>query len=89
MKRIKGMSLFVGRLWSHKQGKIGLIMVSVLILVAVFAPFIAPFNPYDVSERTTKGLAPSAKHWLGTTINTGQTSSACLSMVPGCHWLWG
>lgn len=72
VKRIKNTGLFIQRLWSHKQGKVGLIMVSFLILVAIFAPLIAPYNPYDVSQRTAKGLAPSAEHLLGTTINTGQ-----------------
>ncbi|HBG00864.1 MAG TPA: ABC transporter permease [Firmicutes bacterium] len=72
MKRIRNIGVFFGRLWSHKQGKVGLVMVSFLILVAIFAPVIAPFNPYDVSERTMKGLSPNTKHLLGTTINTGQ-----------------
>lgn len=72
VKRIKNTGLFIKRLWSHKQGKIGLIMVGFLILVAIFAPVIAPYDPYDVSQRTAKGLPPSAKHLLGTTINTGQ-----------------
>ena len=72
VKRIRNTALFIRRMWSHKQGKVGLIMVSFLVLVAIFAPFIAPFNPYDVAHRTVKGLPPSTKHLLGTTINTGQ-----------------
>ncbi len=72
MKRIKNVGLFVRKIWSHKQGKVGLIMVGFLVMVAIFAPLIAPYNPYDVSDRTTKGLSPSTQHLLGTTINTGQ-----------------
>lgn len=71
-KRIKNTGLFIQRIWSHKQGKIGLTMVTLLALVAIFAPYIAPFDPYDVAQRTSKGLPPSIKHLLGTTINTGQ-----------------
>lgn len=71
-KRLQNSGSLIKRIWSHKQGKIGLTMVAFLILVAIFAPHIAPYNPYDVAQRTTKGLPPSSKHWLGTTINTGQ-----------------
>ncbi len=72
IKRIKGIGLFFKRVWSHKQGKIGLTVVAILVFVAVFAPYIAPFDPYDVADRTLKGLPPSRTHLLGTTINTGQ-----------------
>ena len=72
MKRIKGIGLFLARIWAHKQGKIGLTVVTILILVAIFAPWIAPFDPYDVTQRSAKGLSPNTTHLLGTTINTGQ-----------------
>lgn len=71
-RRIKGAGELLAKIWAHKQGKMGLIMVSFLVLVAIFAPYIAPYDPYDVSQRTTKGLPPSREHLLGTTINTGQ-----------------
>ena len=38
----------------------------------MFAPFIAPYDPYDVTQRVEKGLSPSLQHPLGTTITTGQ-----------------
>lgn len=63
---------FFKKLWNHKQGRIGLIVVFLLILIAVFAPVIAPYNPYDVTLRDDKGLAPSLSHLLGTSITTGQ-----------------
>ena len=44
----------------------------VLVVIAVFAPVIAPFDPYDVTMRDAKGLAPGRSHLLGTTITTGQ-----------------
>jgi len=67
-----GIGLFIGKIWKHKKGKIGLILVGLLAFVAIFAPLIAPFDPYDVTERAAKGLSPSWEHLLGTTINTGQ-----------------
>jgi len=63
---------FIGKLWRHPKGRIGLIIVGLLILTAIFAPLIAPYDPYDVTERASKGLSPSWNHLLGTTITTGQ-----------------
>ncbi len=70
-KRAIGTGRFFKRIWAHPKGKIGLTVVSLLVIVAVFAPWIAPYDPYDVADRTTKGLTPSLQHPLGTTINTG------------------
>ncbi|NMB20016.1 MAG: ABC transporter permease [Firmicutes bacterium] len=72
MKRMRSIGTFIKRIWSHKQGKIGIVMVSFLVFVAVFAPLLAPYDPYDVSQRAAKGLPPSRQHLLGTSISTGQ-----------------
>lgn len=64
-------SLFI-KLWKHPKGRIGLILVAFLAICAIFAPFIAPYDPYDVTQRAAKGLSPSWEHPLGTTITTGQ-----------------
>lgn len=50
----------------------GLVIALLLAVCAVFAPFIAPYDPYDVTQRVEKGLSPSLQHPLGTTITTGQ-----------------
>jgi ABC-type dipeptide/oligopeptide/nickel transport system permease subunit len=63
---------FIKKLWKHPKGRVGLILVSLLALVAIFAPLIAPYDPYDVTQRAAKGLSPSWEHLLGTTITTGQ-----------------
>lgn len=60
------------KLWKHPKGRLGLIIVGFLAFVAIFAPIIAPYNPYDVTQRAAKGLAPCWAHPLGTTITTGQ-----------------
>ena len=62
----------LSRVWHHRSGRIGLIMICFLAFVAIAAPLLAPYNPYDVTQRAAKGLTPSAEHPLGTTINTGQ-----------------
>jgi peptide/nickel transport system permease protein len=44
---------------------VGLVILIALILVAIFAPLIAPYNPYKLDIRNR--LAPiSLEHWLGT-----------------------
>ncbi len=46
------------------MARIGLVIVAVFVLVAVLAPVIAPYDPY---ERVGKPFQrPSEKHWLGT-----------------------
>lgn len=60
------------KLWKHPKGRLGIIIVLILTFIAVFAPLIAPYNPYDVTQRSEKGLSPSWEHPLGTTITTGQ-----------------
>ncbi len=63
---------FFKKLWMHKQGRIGLIIIAFLAILAIFAPLIAPYDPYDVTQRAAKGLTPSWQHLLGTSITTGQ-----------------
>lgn len=69
---LQGFWEFIKKLWKHPKGRIGLIMVLFLAFVAIFAPLIAPYDPYDVTQRAAKGLSPSWQHLLGTTITTGQ-----------------
>lgn len=67
-----GIGKFIAKIWKHPKGRIGLVLVGFLIVLAVFAPIIAPYDPYDVTQRAAKGLSPSWNHLLGTTITTGQ-----------------
>lgn len=41
-------------------------MLAVLVLVAIFAPLLAPYNPRAITGRALE--QPSAQHWLGTDI---------------------
>jgi peptide/nickel transport system permease protein len=45
----------------------GAIVTAIFILLAIFGPLIAPYDPSQVSNAAT--AAPSAAHWLGTTQN--------------------
>ncbi|HEX5596646.1 MAG TPA: ABC transporter permease [Micromonosporaceae bacterium] len=47
---------------------LGLILVALLVLAAIFAPWLAPYPEQGagVAEVGDRNLAPSAAHWLGT-----------------------
>jgi peptide/nickel transport system permease protein len=50
--------------WSSKKARVGIVILAVYVLVAIFAPLIAPYSP---TTNTFEPLSPpSADHWLGT-----------------------
>ncbi|MFC4172560.1 ABC transporter permease [Microvirga sp. GCM10011540] len=56
-----------GRAWlgaGHLLLGLGLMMLAILVLVTLFAPLIAPYDPSATSPNSLAG--PSAQHWLGT-----------------------
>lgn len=56
---------FVRVLTSRVVVIVGLVIIITLLLVALFAPLIAPYDPYklDIKNRLEQ---PSGEHWLGT-----------------------
>ncbi|MCX7233688.1 MAG: D,D-dipeptide ABC transporter permease, partial [Burkholderiales bacterium] len=50
----------------NRLAMVGLGIVLMLVLVAVFADLLAPYSPYIGDLRTTRLLPPSAAHWFGT-----------------------
>lgn len=50
----------------NKLAMAGLVIVLALILVALFAPLLAPYSPTVGDLRTTRLLPPSGQFWLGT-----------------------
>ncbi len=68
---VPGPLRFVGRalrtLWSNGKARAGLITLGIIILVALFAPLIAPHSP--TATNFTPYLGPSGTNWLGTTGN--------------------
>src|SRR4029077_21001906 len=53
------------RLFKRKGAVAGLVVISIFILLAIFAPLIAPFDPIATSWSLVR-KAPSAQHWFGT-----------------------
>jgi len=50
---------------SDAKGRAGVILVSLFVVIAVFAPWIAPYGAND--DSFARGAGPGPAHWLGTT----------------------
>lgn len=59
---------------SRKIVVFGLIVISVLILTAIFAPFLAPYDPYKINI-AKQLLQPCREHLLGTDVQGRDTLS--------------
>lgn len=55
------------RVLSQKSGLIGLVLATVVLLCAVFAPWVAPYDPYGI-HMSEALQPPSATHPLGTDV---------------------
>lgn len=53
------------RFTANRMAVVGLIVVILLILMAVFADFLSPYNPVDEIFRGKRGVAPELGHPLG------------------------
>jgi peptide/nickel transport system permease protein len=69
--RLPGPLRFIGRalrtLWSNGKARIGLTIIAIMILIAIFAPLIAPHSP--TATTFTPYQNPSGSNWFGTTGN--------------------
>lgn len=52
-------------IWTNPKARVGVIVLLTFILVAIFAPLLAPYSPTDNSF--DRSLDASPAHWLGTT----------------------
>ena len=62
-KKFQGLKAFL----SNGKARVGLIIFLFFVLMAIFAPVLAPYNPSDTNFAQL--AAPSWRHWLGTTGN--------------------
>jgi len=51
-------------IWRQPLAVVGILIILTWVILAVFAPWIAPYNPN--SQDADKFLMPSAAHWMGT-----------------------
>ncbi|MEX2622203.1 MAG: dipeptide/oligopeptide/nickel ABC transporter permease/ATP-binding protein [Acidimicrobiia bacterium] len=56
------------KLWAHRLGRVGAVMLAVSVVVAVFAPLLAPYDPNENIRPTIDDIydGPSSEHPLGT-----------------------
>ena len=59
---------FWGTFRKNRMGLVGLVMLVTILLVAIFAPVLAPYDPGSSAGVTSDDIynAPSSEHWLGT-----------------------
>ncbi|MCK2024179.1 ABC transporter permease [Microbacterium sp. 22179] len=63
--RWRSVGRMVGTLWSNGKARIGLCLLAFFVLVAVFAPLLAPYGAKE--NGFERNADASAAHWLGTT----------------------
>lgn len=60
------------------SARIGIVMIGLFILVGIFGPWLAPYDP-EYGDISARFLGPSADHWLGTDSNGIDTLSQLLN----------
>ncbi len=65
VKRITYSRLIARRFFRQRSAVIGLIILIIMILIAIFGPFICAFD-YTEPDFTALNVAPNARHWFGT-----------------------
>jgi len=55
----------IGLMWRSPTGRVGVILVTLLVFVALAAPLLAPYSPTAIDVRH-RLAPPELSHWLGT-----------------------
>lgn len=64
MSEISGIKDFYRRFTKNKAAVIGAVLLLILVAVALLAPYIVPYDPYN-AQMPMSLTKPSAQHWLG------------------------
>ena len=66
LRRMKTRQFFK-EVWSNKMARVGIVIIVIFALMAIFGPLAMPFKTTDIaSSRDLVFNAPSSEHWLGT-----------------------
>jgi len=60
-----GAKAIIRGIFKHKLSRAGIIIIFLLLIMAIFAPLLAPYDP-NVADLYNVLTGPSANHWLGT-----------------------
>jgi len=63
---LKNVHQFFYLLVGHSMGRIGALLITFVLIAALFAPYLGTVDPQASGIRADILNAPSAKHWLGT-----------------------
>lgn len=63
--RRRGWLRFFGQLFSHRSFQVGFTLFALIVLLAIFADLVAPYNPNKNDYRNLLS-PPSLQHWFGT-----------------------
>lgn len=62
--------------WASKKARVGIVLLGLYVLVAIFAPLLAPYKGSDTTFEPI--LPPSGTHWMGTTTQGADIFSQLL-----------
>ena len=65
VKRISYAGLIVRRFFRQRSAVIGLIIIGIMVLIALFGKYLTPYN-YQDADFAALAKAPNANHWFGT-----------------------
>jgi len=63
---LKTVQQFFQMLFGHSMGRIGTILIALVLVAALFAPYLGTVDPHATGNRKDILNAPSTRHWLGT-----------------------
>lgn len=64
-RRWRSVRNFLSKFFENKIAVVGATIVLIYIIVALFAPWLAPYDPYEI-QLENKLQSPSTEHWMGT-----------------------
>lgn len=64
-KRLESIRSFSEKFFHNKIAVVGAAIVMMYVFVALFAPILAPYDPYEI-QLDSKLESPSWEHWMGT-----------------------
>ena len=65
VKRISYAGLIVRRFFRQRSAVIGLVIIGIMVLIALFGKYLTPHS-YQDADFTVIAQAPNANHWFGT-----------------------